>query len=63
MDRMQVLLALRAAVLAADAGRFALIAASTHAADIAAALAELDRDAVYKLLERLPVRARSEVFR
>jgi magnesium transporter len=62
MDRMQVLLALRAAVASADADRFALIAGSTHPADIAAALSELDADRVYTLLGGLPVRARTDVF-
>jgi magnesium transporter len=62
MDRMQVLLALRAAVASADASRFALVAESTHPADIAAALAELHSDAMYMLLARLPIRVRTEVF-
>ena len=57
MDRMQVLLALRTAVASTDADRFALIAASTHPADIATSLADLDPGAVYTLLAGLPIRA------
>ena len=62
MNRTQVLLALRAAATSADADRFALIAQSTHAADTATALSELDPDTVHKLLGRLPIRARAELF-
>jgi magnesium transporter len=62
MDRTQVLLALRAAVSSADAARFNLIAKSTHPADIAAALTEVDPDSVHALLGSLPVHTRAELF-
>src|SRR5690349_517930 len=62
MDRTQVLLALRAAVASADAQRFALIARSTHPADIATAFAEFNVDTVNTLLRSLPVPARTDVF-
>lgn len=62
MDREQVLLSLRAAVVAADAATFPKVARSAHPADIARVLAELEPAHARELLASLPAGDRARLF-